>query len=128
MSGGRLPGWAKVVVVVVTTLAVIYAVNLGELWLKNRRALAVEANLRAEVARQLAAIERIEAETSRAQTDAYVEEFARNEKGWVQPGDHQVVPLPDDVAVPGEGLPDAAGQPESQEGLLDRLRDALAGD
>ena len=133
MSSGRRPGWVKVAAVVVVTLAVIYSVNLAELWLKNRRAMAVEANLQAEVERQRVAIERIEAEAARARSDAYVEEFARNEKGWVLPGDHQVVPLPADVAAPPDpdSEPDAADpSPDGSEpgNLIERVLQSLERD
>jgi hypothetical protein len=94
MDDTRARGVTRVAVVAVATLVVIYAANLTQLVLTNRRAEAVEAGLRQSVERELMAIEAVEAQTIHAQSDAAAEEFARNEKDWVRPGDNPVIVIP----------------------------------
>jgi cell division protein FtsB len=122
MNPTKRRGMNRVTGVVIVTLTTIFFVNLGNLALANRRALQVEADLRLGVERQLAAVEAIEAQTTRAAGDDFVEEFARDDLKWVQPGDHVVVPIP--VEAP-TSTPEQTD--ESHDSVLDRLRRFLRG-
>jgi hypothetical protein len=124
MNPTRRRGWTRVTGVVLTTLAAIYLINLGNLVLANRRAKAVEHVVREELRRDADVVSAVETETSRAAGDAYVEQFARDEMKWVQPGDHVVVPIP----VEATPLPPDASSGEDRPGLLDRVRGWLEGD
>jgi cell division protein FtsB len=121
---GNGRGVKRVTLVVALTLSVLYVVHLSGLVLKNRRAVEAEQHLSAQLDRERGAVEAIETETDRAYTDAYAEEFARNELKWVQPGDRAIVPVPvDPTATPSP----PATPPEAEPGLLRRLRSFLRG-
>ena len=122
MNPTKRRGMNRVTGVVIVTLATIYFVNLGNLALANRRALQVETELRLGVERQQAAVEAIEAQTTRAASDDFVEEYARDDLKWVQPGDHVVVPIPVEAPI---STPEHAE--ETNDSILDRLRRFLRG-
>lgn len=90
----RSRGPLHVAFVVGATLAALYSVNLSQMHAANRNALGVEADLAAQVANERSIVASLETQTAYAYTDTAAEEYARNEKGWVRPGDHAVVIVP----------------------------------
>jgi hypothetical protein len=124
MDESRQRGMVRVAGVVVATLVVIYAANLSQLVLADKRARTVEASLIETVAHERAGIDALELNTTYALTDAAAEEFARDQKDWVLPGDHPVIVVPVDE-VPPESLatvPAAPSEPSAWQRLVGWLK------
>jgi hypothetical protein len=118
-------GIRRVAAVVAITVGALFALNLGNLVLANRRAEAVEAALATRVAAEEAALTTLETQTAFARTDDYVEKYIRDRRNWAQPGDRVVLPVPAPGSVAGAAPADEAAPPP---GFWDRLRRWLGSD
>jgi hypothetical protein len=93
MTDARRQALARILGVVVVTLAAVYALRLAGLAIATREARQAEAALAAEVASQATQVAAIEAATHHAGSDAGVERWAREVKHWARPGDRVLAPV-----------------------------------
>lgn len=116
MSPSRRRGLARVMAVVVFTLGAVYLFQLGSLALATRQARRLESAQRAEVHQLATQVAALESASRDAQSDAYVEKWARESKKWAQPSDHVLAPVAP-TAAPASPTP----APAPDESPLDRL-------
>lgn len=110
---GPRPGLLRVAVLLTVLLVSIYAVRLTGLFLETQRAALAESQLDAEVQALGQEVESLETAAAFATTDAYVEQWAREERHWTRDGDRAILV----ERVTPEPTPVDEG-----EGIVDRLR------
>jgi hypothetical protein len=89
----RRRGWTHVAAIVVLTLVVLYLASLTRLLLLARRGEQLERGLATEVGGLDSQVSRLATAAVYARSDAYVEQWARDERGLVRPGDHVMIPV-----------------------------------
>jgi len=103
--GGRR-GTLKVGVVVALTLLAVFAMRMASGGVALRRAGRDESRLATSVAAEQTEVGLIQEAVVTAESDAYVEEWARESRELAQPGDRVVVPVPEEATTqdssPGE--------------------------
>jgi cell division protein FtsB len=87
-----------VAAVVVFTLGAMFLFQLGSLALATRQAKRLESAQRAEVAQLATQNAALDAAILDAQSDGYVEKWARENKKMAQPGDRVLAPVPPTAA------------------------------
>lgn len=120
----RKKGWARVGAVVILTLALIYVVRLTGLMLTARQAAQVESGLAAEVSTLHQEIHALATLSTTAGSPAYVEQWARDNRHLIKPGDHPVEPVAGG-STSGPGAP--AGKAPAGEGWWERFTRWLGG-
>jgi hypothetical protein len=108
--------------VAVVVVLVLYAGRMAGLVDATRRASRMEARLGSEVAALGTEVDALETQRAVAETEGYAERWAREERGWVQPGDQPFV-----VAVV-TAAPSATPTATPSAGPFDRLQRWLRGD
>lgn len=116
-------GSARVVGVVAAVVVVLFAARLAGLYQATRLAARSEAQLAGEVAALGTEVGALQTQQAVAGTDAYVERWAREERGWVRDGDQ-----PFAVAVVTALPSPTPTAPAPPPGMVDRLRGWLRGD
>lgn len=116
-------GPARIAGVAAMVLVALFAFRLAGLYDATRRAARSEAQLAAELEGLSTEIAGLETQQAVAATDAYVERWAREERGWVREGD-QPFAVAVVTALPS---PTATATP-APPGVIDRLRHWLRGE
>lgn len=116
----RRKAWARVVVVVLFTVAALFAIRMIDVAVATRSAERDERRLAAEVERLQREVWALQTAAAEAATDAGVERWAREERGWGRQGDNPVV-----VAVT-PAAPVAASPATNAEGAWSRVRRWIA--
>ena len=117
---GRRKAWARVTVVVLFTVAALFAIRMIDVAMATRSAERDERRLAAEIERLQREVWALQTAASEAATDAGVERWAREERGWGRQGDNPVV-----VAVT-PAAPAAADPTTDAEGAWSRVRRWIA--
>lgn len=112
----RRKAWARVAIVVLFTVAALFAARMIDVALATRRAERDERQLAAEVERLQREVSALQTAAVEARTDAGVERWAREERGWGREGDNPIV-----VAVT-PFAPVAAAPTTTSEGPWSRFR------
>ncbi|MEO8084999.1 MAG: septum formation initiator family protein [Ardenticatenales bacterium] len=107
-------GTRRVAALAILTLLSIYTVRLARQFAVAQRAEVDRARLAARNGALQTETTAIETETAFANSDAYVERWAREDKRWVRPGDQPVQVV---QATPGAAAAPTAAPP----GLFERL-------
>ena len=118
----RRRGWAHVAAIVVLTLSVLYLASLTRMVLLAHRGEQLERGLATEVGALDGQVGRLATAAVYARSDAYVEQWARDERGMARPGDHVMVPVEATLVVSGTQTA-ATPMPSS----WDRLRQWFGG-
>jgi cell division protein FtsB len=121
----RRQGWARIVAVVILTLAVLYILRLTGLILTTRRAEQIESGISSEVAALQQDVQALQTVSTTMGSDAYVEQWARDKQHMVRPGDHPVVPVAAPIAPGAPGNPVSRGG--NNPGWWERFKRWLAG-
>jgi len=100
-----LISWGRIVAVVVVTIVLFLAVDFGRRAIDAYRLSRVVATLEEEVAAMRAENEALKERLEYVDTDAYIEEAAREKLRWVQPGDTAVIVLPSEEQEAPEATP-----------------------
>lgn len=116
MSPTHRRGAARVAAVIVFTLGAVYLFQLGSLALATRQARRLESAQQAEVAQLATQVAALETASQDAQSDAFVEKWARENKKWAQASDHVLAPVP-----PTSSPAAATMAPPPVDSPLDRL-------
>lgn len=119
-SGRRGP--RRVAGIVAAMLVAFVGYRLAGLYDATRRAAGTEAQLADEIDALGTEVAGLRAQEAVVATDAYVERWAREERGWVREGDH-----PFAVAVVTAAPTATAAAPPPSSSALDRLRRWLLG-
>ncbi len=100
-------------VIVVVVLAVLFAFALGNLILTGEQLNRQAATLRAEIAREEAKYQRLQARRDELlNNDAVIEALAREQLGWIRPGDTAIVVVPVGTPPPRREPPPPARPPD----------------
>lgn len=86
-------GWSHVAAIVVLTLVVLYLASVTRMVLLARRGEQLERGLATEVGALDGQVSRLATAAIYARSDAYVEQWARDERGLARPGDHVMIPV-----------------------------------
>lgn len=123
-------GWSRIAWVVLLTLITIYVVKLGGLALETHRAGQAADGMQREVDRLEQEVRALETAAVEAESDDYVERWARDRRDLAREGDRVIVPVAEDPAGRSEPEPAAAVEEASTwERFMGWLRgdDAAAG-
>ena len=91
--------WTKIAVVIGLTLGLVYIVKLSDLVLENHWAGQSAARVEAEVGLLRDQVEALETAAVDAESDAYVERWAREDRKMVRPGDQAVAIVPAEASA-----------------------------
>jgi len=115
-------GARRIAGIVAAVLVAVVGFKLVGLYDATRRAASTEAQLSAEIDALGTEIAGLRTQEAVVGTDAYVERWAREERGWIREGDH-----PFAVAVVTAAPTATAAATPSADGPLDRLGRWLLG-
>jgi cell division protein FtsB len=113
----------RVAAVVLLTLALVYVAKLAGLSLDTHRAQDAEAKLSAEVTQMATSVEALETAVIEAESDEFVEDWAREDREWVREGDQPIDPQEVPVGTTG-----AAGTTEDERSAWERLKAWIRGE
>ncbi len=124
-------GWSRIAWVVLLTLITIYVVKLGGLAVDTHRAGQAADGMQREVDRLEQEVRALETAAVEADSDDYVERWARDRRDLAREGDRVIVPVAEDPAGSSEPEPAPAVEDASTwERFMGWLRgdEATAGD
>jgi hypothetical protein len=113
----------QIVAVVVLTLALVYMAKLVSLGIAGQRARTAETHLSSEVEELRSSADALETAVVDAESDEFVERWAREDRKWVREGDHPVAPVP-----VTDTTRSADQTPSEDEGAWERFKRWLEGE
>ena len=116
-------GGSKIAIVVGLTLGLIYIVKLSDLGWENHQASQSAAQVEHQVSNLQAQVEALETAAVDAESDDYVDQWARENRNLSQPGDQPFNIVPED-----EPAPQAKPQQGEQSSAWQRFVHWLRGD